>query len=265
MNTLFDAAYNCIIASEPNEKTSLTRTIMQAWHNQTLPLTTSTTPQPIIMPGLPPTLRLVPPQQVPHRKLTTSFGQAALLHALAHIEFNAINLAWDAVYRFRGLPVSFYEDWIQVAVEEALHFDLLHEELQKLGYHYGDLTAHNGLWEMALQTADDVMLRMALVPRLLEARGLDAMPPMIAKVKAQGWLKLVEILEVILRDEIGHVAVGSRWFRYCCQQQGLEPEKTFSRLVTEHFKGTIKLPLNTEARLAGGFSQQELHDLISRA
>jgi uncharacterized ferritin-like protein (DUF455 family) len=106
---------------------------------------------------------------------------------------------------------------------------------------------------------------MALVPRLLEARGLDAIPLMITKVKSQGWLKLVEILQVILRDEIGHVAAGSRWFRYCCQQQGLEPEKTFSRLVTQHFKGTIKLPLNTQARLAGGFSQQELDDLISRA
>ncbi|EDN66011.1 conserved hypothetical protein [Beggiatoa sp. PS] len=210
------------------------------------------------MPGLPPTLHLVLPRQVPRRTLNTKAGQAALLHALAHIEFNAINLAWDAIYRFRDLPRAYYDDWIQVADEEALHFNLLHEQLQQLGYNYGDLEAHNGLWEMAVKTAEDVLARMALVPRILEARGLDATPPIINKAQAHGLHRLVEILQRILRDEIGHVAIGSRWFAYLCAERGLNPETTFYNEVKQYFTGSLKTSFNTEARLAAGFSQQEL-------
>lgn len=262
MNNLFDAAYRCIMATEPTEKVHLSQITVQAWQNGQLNLNPAAFPaQPILMPGLPPSLRLVSPRELPRRKLTTPDGQAALLHALAHIEFNAINLAWDAIYRFRDLPTAFYDDWVKVAHEEAQHFELLNEQLQGLGYNYGELTAHNGLWEMAIKTAQNVLERMALVPRVLEARGLDATPSIIAKVQEQGISRLVEILQVILRDEIGHVAIGSRWFTHCCLESGLNPETTFQSLITQHFKGNLKTPFNTQARLAAGFSEAELEGL----
>jgi uncharacterized ferritin-like protein (DUF455 family) len=261
MNNLFDAAYRCIMTTNITEKVQLTQTTVQAWQEEQLSFSTTNAAKPILIPGLPPNLRLVPPREVPRRSIATSTGQAALLHALAHIEFNAINLAWDAVYRFRDLPKAFYDDWVKVADEEATHFVLLHKQLQQLGYEYGDLTAHNGLWEMAVKTQDDVLMRMALVPRLLEARGLDAVPPIIAKAKSQGLSLMVENLQIILRDEIGHVAIGSRWFFYCCAERNLNPEITFQNLITQHFTSKIKGPFNTEARLAAGFSEQELQYL----
>ena len=261
MNNLFDAAYRCIMATDTASKVELSRTTAEAWQTGQLNLNSTDPIQSILMPGLPPSLRLVSPRDVPRRTLATRTGQAALLHAVAHIEFNAINLAWDAVYRFRDLPQAFYDDWIQVADEEALHFELLHEQLQSLDYNYGDFPAHNGLWEMAVKTADDVLVRMALVPRVLEERGLDATPPIIAKVQAQGLKKLEEILQRILRDEIGHVAIGTRWFTHCCVERGLVPETSFLELVAQHFTGRLKTPFNVEARLAAGFSEQELHNL----
>jgi len=150
-----------------------------------------------------------------------------------------------------------------VADEEASHFLLLHEQLEKLACSYGDLPAHNGLWEMAVKTADDVLVRMALVPRVLEARGLDATPPIIAKLQAQGLQHLVDILDIILRDEIGHVATGSRWFAHACAERGLEPETTYQRLVAQYFTGQIKAPFNRQARLAAGFSEAELETLAN--
>ena len=261
MNNLFDAAYRCIMATDITEKVQLSKTTAQAWQTGQLNLSATTPAEPILLPGLPPSLRLVPPRNVPRRTVATPTGQAALLHALAHIEFNAINLAWDAVYRFRDLPTAFYDDWVKVADEEALHFELLHEQLQQLDYNYGDFPAHNGLWEMAVKTAHDVLVRMALVPRLLEARGLDATPLIIAKVQAQGLERVVEILQIILRDEIGHVAIGSHWFAHCCAEQALNPETTFQNLIAQHFTGSLKTPFNVEARLAAGFSEQELKNL----
>ncbi|MDM8560958.1 ferritin-like domain-containing protein [Candidatus Parabeggiatoa sp. HSG14] len=261
MNNLFDAAYRCIMETDLTEKVQLTQTTVQAWQAGELSLNTTNPAEPILMPGLPPNLCLVPPREVPRRSIATPTGQAALLHALTHIEFNAINLAWDAVYRFRDLPKAFYDDWVKVADEEAMHFVLLHEQLQQLGYKYGDLTAHNGLWEMAVKTQDDVLMRMALIPRLLEARGLDAVPPIIAKAKAQGLSLMIENLQIILRDEIGHVKIGSHWFFHCCAERGLNPETTFQNLVTQHFTSQIKGPFNIEARLAAGFSEQELQNL----
>ncbi|KHD06801.2 hypothetical protein PN36_26280 [Candidatus Thiomargarita nelsonii] len=256
-NNLFEAAYRCIMATD--SKVQLSRTTAQAWQNNQLNLSPSKPPAPILSPGLPPSLSLVSAREVPKRTtLSTPMGQAALLHALAHIEFNAINLAWDAIYRFRDLPKAFYDDWVKVADEETTHFLLLHEQLQQLDYVYGDLSAHNGLWEMAVKTAHDVLIRMALVPRVLEARGLDATPPIIAKLQAQKLQTLVEILQLILHDEIGHVAIGSRWFFYCCAERNLVPETTFQRLVAQYFTGDIKPPFNVEARLAAGFSQAEL-------
>jgi uncharacterized ferritin-like protein (DUF455 family) len=192
---------------------------------------------------------------VPRRKLTTPAGRAALVHAIAHIEFNAINLALDAVYRFRGLPSAFYDDWLQVAAEEAEHFLMLRRRLATLGHAYGDFDAHNGLWEMAVRTAHDPLLRMALVPRVLEARGLDVTPGMMERLRAAGDPETVEILAVILREEIGHVAIGTRWFRHLCDQRGLDPDRTFGELITEYMPGRIRPPFHEAARREAGFTE----------
>jgi uncharacterized ferritin-like protein (DUF455 family) len=201
---------------------------------------------------------LVAPRELPKRNFHAVEGRAALIHAVAHIEFNAINLAWDAVYRFRNLPKPYYDDWVRVADEEAYHFTLLRERLRTLQYDYGDFTAHNGLWEMARDTAHDPLVRMALVPRVLEARGLDVTPGMMARLRAAGDEDTVGLLEIILRDEIGHVEIGSRWFRFLCEQRGLVPELTFRELIDRYMKGRIKGPFHHQARLQAGFSAEEL-------
>jgi uncharacterized ferritin-like protein (DUF455 family) len=210
------------------------------------------------LPGRPPRPLLVPPAQVPRRSPFTLEGRAALLHAIAHIEFNAINLALDAVWRFAGMPDAFYEDWLRVAAEEALHFSLLREHLQSLQYDYGDFDAHDGLWTMTDKTRHDLTARMALVPRTLEARGLDATPPIQAKLAKAGDARAVEILDVILRDEIGHVAVGNRWYAWCCEREGLEPLAHYRTLVERYAAPRLKPPYNRLARLAAGFSEAEL-------
>jgi len=216
------------------------------------------------LPGRPPQPALVPPMQVPHRSPFTPDGLAALLHAVAHIEFNAINLALDAAWRFPGMPDDFYRDWLRVADEEATHFGLLRAHLQNLGHDYGDFPAHDGLWEMCVKTQDDVTARMALVPRTLEARGLDATPPMQARLRKVGTaaaLRAVEILDVILRDEIGHVAVGNCWYGWLCERQGLEPLAHYRLLARQHAAPRLKPPFNDVARRAAGFSQPELDAL----
>ena len=263
MSCLFDTAHQCILAADPDDKIHLTHQAVQAWQAGELVAMTTTPALAIATPGQPKHLRLVCPKDVPRRRLGTADGQAALLHALTHIEFNAINLAWDAVYRFRELPKDFYDDWIQVAEEESQHFVLLREELNNLGYDYGDLPAHNGLWETALDTADDPLTRMALVPRVLEARGLDATPPIIAKLQLHQLDTIAKILQIILRDEIGHVAAGSKWFVHLCEQRNLIPEHTFREVIHKQFKGRLKGVFNVEARLAAGFTQSELDTLKS--
>jgi uncharacterized ferritin-like protein (DUF455 family) len=217
-----------------------------------------------VLPGRPPQPVLLPPMQVPHRSPFTPGGLAALLHAVCHIEFNAINLALDAVWRFAGMPLAFYRDWLRVADEEATHFGLLHHHLNSLGHQYGDFPAHDGLWEMCVKTQDDITARMALVPRTLEARGLDATPLMQArlrKVNTPAALRTVEILDVILRDEIGHVAVGNRWYGWLCTQQGLEPLAHYRTLARQHKAPRLKPPFNEAARRAAGFTQPELDAL----
>ncbi|OUD15286.1 ferritin-like domain-containing protein [Thioflexithrix psekupsensis] len=259
---LFSQAHRCLMSQTAHEKTYLTLLSAQAWQLNHLTLTPPPLPpQHIHQPGHPSTLQLVDPKTVPRRRLGTLHGQAALLHALAHIEFNAINLAWDAVYRFRDLPRAYYDDWVKVAYEEAFHFKLLQRQLQHFSLDYGDLPAHNGLWEMAIATETDPLLRMALVPRLLEARGLDATPSLIHRLKTQKNNALAAILDIILHDEIGHVAIGSRWFCYLCQQRGLPPESTFYQLLKKHFTGQLRPPFNHAARLAAGFSEAELAQL----
>jgi uncharacterized ferritin-like protein (DUF455 family) len=210
------------------------------------------------LPGRPARPRLVPPRQVAARSPATRAGRAALVHAIAHIEFNAINLALDAIWRFPGMPPEFYRDWLQVAAEEALHFTLLREHLRALGHDYGDFDAHDGLWAMAERTAHDVVARMALVPRTLEARGLDATPPLQRKFARAGDNRAVEILDVILHDEVGHVAIGNRWFRWLCARDGLDPLAHYAQLVARHDAPRLRPPFNVDARRAAGFGDDEL-------
>ena len=210
------------------------------------------------LPGRPALPRLVPAGQVPRRSPFTPAGRAALLHAICHIEFNAINLALDAAWRFAGMPERYYLDWLRVAGEEALHFSLLQAHLQTLGHHYGDFDAHDGLWQMTEATRDDIVARMALVPRTLEARGLDATPPIQAKLRQAGDHAAVAILDIILRDEIGHVAIGNHWYRWLCARDGLDAEALYPALVLRYAAPRLRPPFNRAARLAAGFSAREL-------
>ena len=215
--------------------------------------------------GRPEKPALVAPRDVPTRGLGTPEGRAALLHAVAHIEFNAINLALDAAWRFRGMPGAFYLDWTSVAADEARHFRLLRARLAELGFAYGDFAAHNGLWEMAEKSAGRCLARMALVPRLLEARGLDVTPGMIHRFESLGDKASVEILRVILREEVGHVAIGTRWFEWCCEREGVEPRETFLALLREVARGAIRGPFHVEARRAAGFDDAEMEQLVALA
>lgn len=210
------------------------------------------------LPGRPALPQLVHALQVPSRSVFTLEGRAALLHAVTHIEFNAINLALDAAFRFAGMPTQFYVDWLRVASEEALHFTLLREHLVSLGFDYGSFDAHDGLWAMTQRTAHDATARMALVPRTLEARGLDATPPMQAKLRKAGDLRAVEILDVILRDEIGHVAIGNHWYRWLCVRDGHDPVAHYAELALRHQAPRLRPPFNREARLAAGFTESEI-------
>jgi uncharacterized ferritin-like protein (DUF455 family) len=185
-------------------------------------------------------------------------GRAVLIHALAHIEFNAINLALDAVWRFGNMPEAFYRQWVGVAIEEAAHFQMLAAHLRTLGYEYGDFPAHDGLWEMAERTQADVLARMALVPRTLEARGLDASPAVRHKLASGGDPKAAAIVDIILREEIGHVAIGNHWYRWLCTERGLEPVKTYADLAKRYRAPTLKGPFNIEARIAAGFDPEEI-------
>ena len=260
-DSLFTLAELCITCADPVEKCALTDEVYGRLLSGELNLDENKLPAPIGEPGRPSRPHLVKPRELPRRRLGTAEGRATLLHALAHIEFNAINLAWDAVYRFRGLPAEYYRDWSRVAHEESLHFRLLCERLEDLGYVYGEFDAHNGLWEMACKTAHDPLVRMALVPRVLEARGLDVTPGILKRLQQAGDNAAVKVLEIILRDEIGHVEIGSRWYRYLCEQRGQDPEVTFAGLLEEYVPGQIKKPFHYEARLKAGFNEKEMQYL----
>ena len=213
------------------------------------------------VPGRPSRPTLVHPRDVPRRAMNTTEGRIALAHAVAHIEFNAINLALDAALRFPGLPRSYYRDWLRVADDEARHFSLLRGWLRDHGADYGDCEAHNGLWEAAEQTAHDPLARMALVPRVLEARGLDVTPGMIERLRQVREAALVAVLETILREEVAHVAIGTRWYRYLCDQRGVEPVAMFRALLREH-RVSLRAPLNIDARRCAGFVDAELVDCL---
>lgn len=210
------------------------------------------------IPGRPERPRLVAHTQLKPRSAKSREGRAALLHALAHIELNAIDLALDICWRFAGLPEPFYRQWLGVAREEALHFELLRDHLAALGIAYGDFDAHDGLWQMAQRTRHDLLARLALVPRTLEARGLDASPPVKAKLVAAGDHRAGEILDIILHDEIGHVALGNHWYRWLCAQRGLDPLATYAEMAARYDAPRPRGPFNVEARRAAGFDEAEL-------
>jgi uncharacterized ferritin-like protein (DUF455 family) len=216
------------------------------------------------IPGLPGRLerpQLLPHTQIKHGRLTTPEGHAALVHSIVHIERNAIDLALDICWRFAGMPEAFYLDWLRVAREEAYHFTLLRNHLLTLGFDYGDFPAHDGLWSMAERTKGDILARVALVPRTLEARGLDASPAVKIKLVSIGDLRAGEILDIILRDEIGHVAVGNRWYSWLCAQRGIDPVATYAELTVRYEAPKLKKPFNLDARRAAGFTDAELSAL----
>jgi uncharacterized ferritin-like protein (DUF455 family) len=259
VTTLFEAARDCLDATSVDDKVALTQRYAAMFARGELPVPEQAPPPaPIRMPGRPPRPTLVHPRELPRRGLGSVQGRAAFIHAIAHIELNAIDLAWDAAYRFRGLPPAFHADWVGVANDESRHFVLLRARLRELGHDYGDFDAHNGLWEMTEKTAHDGLARMALVPRVLEARGLDVTPGMIIKLRELGDHATVAILELILREEVAHVAAGSRWYRWYCAQRGIEPRARFRELLKEHAGGYLHGPFNIEARLLAGFDEDEL-------
>lgn len=263
MENLFNAAYQCLLVSDPDEKVKQTKSLCGQWADLSLDVKNKAIADPTALvelsePGRPAKPVLVDPRKLPRRGMSSPENVAALLHAITHIEFNAINLALDAVFRFREMPVGFYDDWLQVADEEASHFQLLQTRLKDTGYEYGDFDAHNGLWDMAMCTAHDVMIRMALVPRVMEARGLDVTPGIIERFRSIGDKESVAVLEVIMREEVGHVEIGSRWFHYLCDQRKLPREETYLDLMNQYAKGKVKPPLHRDARLSAGFSEAEI-------
>ncbi len=260
-NNLHGAARDCLLEADIGKKLEAVRRMYSDFAAGHLLISDDIPVEAVADAGRPARPELVSPRQVPKRKLGTDKGRAAAIHSFCHIEFNAINLACDAVYRFRDMPAAYYRDWIEVAFEEAYHFDLLRKRLMQLDFDYGDFPAHNGLWELANKTSHDLLDRMAIIPRVMEARGLDVTPFIQQKFRNVGDTETVAILDIILRDEIGHVEAGSRWFRYVCAQRNVDAEATYLQLVKTYMKGDVQCPTHRQARLDAGFSESELESL----
>jgi len=261
MPELYQQVEAAILQSDPGRKCELAEQIHLAWQEGRLGLDFEREILPFDDPGRPDRPALVDPRTLKRRSSATPEGRILLLHAIAHIEFNAINIALDAAYRFRRLPPEFIGDWLFVAHEEARHFSLLEHELRQRGSFYGSSDAHAGLWDMVCRTRHSALQRMALVPRVMEARGLDVTPGMIKRFRQANDPAAVAILEVIYRDEIGHVRIGNDWFGYLCREQGIDPRTTFAALVDEHLGGRLRGPFNRPARLEAGFDEAELDAL----
>lgn len=258
MNNIFDLAAQCLFTESIEVKLKVTKLAAQLAAENRLAFISTGKPQLIAHTVFPLRPILVEPRKLSRRGLSTPEGRASLLHSIAHIEFYAIHLAWDIVYRFRDQPEAFYRDWLKVAAEEALHFSLLSQRLRGFEVDYGDFAAHKGLWEIAELTTHDLLARLALVPRTMEARGLDVTPGIIKKFKQINDSESVVVLERILHDEIEHVAIGSRWFRSFCEAKGLDSEDTYIAYVKRLFKGKIRRPINRELRKQAGFTDAEL-------
>ena len=255
--TLAAAARAIVIATDPQSKVNLALATARSWFGGSLSLGHVSRPLDMpATPGRPPGLELRSPRDMPKRSAGGGKGRFALLHALAHIELSAVDMTWDLVGRFTRatLPRRFFDDWVQVGLEEAKHFRLLSQRLGDLGGRYGDLPVHDGLWQAAQQTSHDLMARLAVVPLVLEARGLDVGPSTIAKLRDAGDEASASILEIIYRDEKRHVAFGMKWFRAMCEERGLAPEPEFQRLVRATFRGPVKPPFNDRARAEAGLT-----------
>lgn len=257
-------ALECLVTRSPLEKVLSVQDLARNFEQGNCEVNTSTILQfdSLLIPGRPEQPVLVDPMTVKKRSMNTVEGRAALLHALTHIEFNAINLALDAIWRFPEMPLEYYSDWLRVAREESVHFSLLNRHITSLGYEYGSFPGHNSLWEMVQKTSSDVLARMALVPRTMESRGLDALPAIrqrFVQIKDQ---IVVDILDVILRDEVGHVFIGNRWFNHLCQKRTLDPIKTYRELARTYKAPTLRGPFNMEARKEAGFSDAELDEML---
>jgi uncharacterized ferritin-like protein (DUF455 family) len=260
MLELRQTALEILVITDPKTKVARVQQLFADYHQQHIALDVSATldSTELSLPGRPHKPELVPPLTVPKRKMDSLEGRLSLLHSLAHIEFNAMNLALDAIWRFPEMPTQYYADWLRVAKEEAYHFSLIEDHLQSVGVTYGDFPAHNSLWEMVERTADAVIARMALVPRTMEARGLDAVPAIRDRFKQIKDAKVVEILEIILRDEVGHVLIGNQWFNFLCTKEGLSPIKTYRDLAKAYRAPVLKGPFNLAARKQAGFTAEEL-------
>ena len=261
MSELFQQIEAAILAPDADHKCDLTTQLHQAWRRGDLDYQPQSEILSIDDPGRPQNPELVDPRKLERRSIATESGRICLLHAFAHIEFSAINIALDAAYRFREMPQQFVNDWLLVAREEARHFQLLSQELQQRGSHYGAHRAHRGLWDMVCKTRDNVLHRMALVPRVMEARGLDVTPGMIAKFKQVDDQVAVEILEIIYRDEVEHVRIGNHWYHQLCVQQELDADETFRGLIKFYMGGKLRGPFNWPARIEAGFQAAELSAL----
>ncbi len=246
-----------LLTTDIADKTQQVNRLYEAVKNQQL-LIEGDEVKPIHQPPLPDGVKLDTLSNMQRRGLGSKQGHQAMLHAIAHIEYNAINLALDAVYRFREMPYQYYEDWLRIAYEEAYHFSLIANRLAELDCQYGDFPVHAGLWAMCVDTEHDVLIRMALVPRVMEARGLDVTPKIQKKLQSIGDKASVELLNIIYQDEIGHVAIGSHWFKYCCQERGLNVYQTFRKLLKTYLKNGMNTEFNQEARLQAGFDDMEL-------
>ena len=256
IHSLRDGAARAIRAVDLDVKTLLTQETARRWNERSLSLRSPLDAAVPDRPGRPEKPELIAPRQVPKRSLTTQKGRIALLHAIAHIELNAVDLALDIVARFSSEPVpkSFFDGWMRVAFEEAKHFRLVRDRLRQLGADYGDLPAHDGLWQAAHDTRNDLTARLAVVPLILEARGLDVTPALQAKMREAGDLESAAVLDVIYEDEKGHVAVGAKWFRFLCARQKKNPAATFQALVRANFRGPLKAPFNDIARAEAGLT-----------
>ncbi len=268
MAEVFQAVFQALSACTPEDKVRKTQAIFKSWKNDSLDVGPPVTPP--AHPGKPDLPELVPPNSVPRRRIGSTDGRAALMHAVAHIEFNAINLALDMTLRFGPSDefitefdqISFIGDWLSVANDEARHFSLLSSYLAQHGFKYGDFKAHNGLWEAAEQTESDIAARLAIAPMVLEARGLDVTPQMISRFEKIGDKNAVNILSTILEEEIPHVAFGTKWFGYFSSQRGKDSEKYFHEQVRSYFKGKLKPPFNDLARAKAGLFEEYYLPLI---
>ena len=258
MKNLYDLAKECFLTADPELKMALTDEAAGQWQSNSLEWQEGEAPLLLNEPGRLEKPEIVMPRDLGKRKLTKEEGRAALIHSLAHIELTAVNLAWDAVYRYRDMPIEYYQDWVQCATEEAGHFRMLRQRLQGMGYDYGSFPAHNELWKMAVTTGDDLTARMGIVHRVFEARALDVVPTTLKRFESQNDKDMIRVLTIICNDEVGHVSSATHWFRHRCEQAQQDPDQTFFYMMNKYLSKPIAGPFNRLARLQAGFSEEEL-------